>query len=135
MKAVALGEQLAALLRSKIVRGQLEPGAHLVEDALAAEYGVSRGPVRDALRALLAEGLLESRKRGTSRRRSRSTTWMSCMRSAAPPSGWRGSWPSRAQLSTGAVRRRIWTRWGGAPRWATTTGSPRWTSSSTRSSS
>lgn len=64
LKAVALGEQLASLLRSRMVRGELEPGGHLVEDALAAEYGVSRGPVRDALRALLAEGLLESRRRG-----------------------------------------------------------------------
>lgn len=64
VRVVALGEQLAGLLRARIVRGGVEPGTHLVEDALAAEYGVSRGPVRDALRALLAEGLLESRRRG-----------------------------------------------------------------------
>lgn len=64
VRVVALGEQLAGLLRAHIVRGSIEPGTHLVEDALATEYGVSRGPVRDALRALLAEGLLESRRRG-----------------------------------------------------------------------
>ena len=64
LRPVALGEQLAALLRSRIVRGEVAAGTHLVEDNLAREYEVSRGPVRDALRVLLAEGLLESRRRG-----------------------------------------------------------------------
>jgi GntR family transcriptional regulator of gluconate operon len=64
IRSVALGEQLAALLRARVVRGELEPGTHLVEDAVAADHGVSRGPVRDAFRMLLAEGLLESRRRG-----------------------------------------------------------------------
>ncbi len=64
LRSVALGEQLAALLRSRVVRGLIPAGTHLVEDVVAAEHGVSRGPVRDALRTLLAEGLLESRRRG-----------------------------------------------------------------------
>lgn len=64
LKVMALGEQLANELRGRIVRGQIPEGTHLVEDALAASYSVSRGPVRDALRTLLAEGLLESRRRG-----------------------------------------------------------------------
>lgn len=64
VRAVALGEQLAALLRSRIVRGLIPAGTHLVEDVVANEHGISRGPVRDALRSLLAEGLLESRRRG-----------------------------------------------------------------------
>lgn len=64
LRAVALGEQLADQLRSQIIRAAISPGTHLVEDALAVEYGVSRGPVRDALRTLQAEGLLESRRRG-----------------------------------------------------------------------
>lgn len=64
IRSVALGEQLARLLRARVVRGEVEPGTHLVEDALAADHGVSRGPVRDALRVLLAEGLIESRRRG-----------------------------------------------------------------------
>lgn len=63
-RAPALGEQLAAVLRDQIVRQHLEPGTHLVEDALAAEYDVSRGPVRDALRQLESQGLVESRRRG-----------------------------------------------------------------------
>lgn len=63
-RAPALGEQLAAVLRDRIIRRQTEPGTHLVEDALAAEYDVSRGPVRDALRQLESQGLVESRRRG-----------------------------------------------------------------------
>lgn len=64
LRVVALGEQLSNELRGRIVRGQIPGGTHLVEDSLAASYSVSRGPVRDALRTLLAEGLLESRRRG-----------------------------------------------------------------------
>lgn len=60
----SLGSQLADRLRSKIISGELEPGTHLVEDVLAEEYGVSRGPVRDALKTLSGEWLVESRRRG-----------------------------------------------------------------------
>ncbi len=59
-----LGEQLLDPLRALIVRGEIGPGTHLVEGTLAEQYGVSRGPVRDALRQLEIEGLVESRKRG-----------------------------------------------------------------------
>lgn len=52
------------MLRDRIVRRQLQPGMHLVEDAVAAEYDVSRGPVRDALRQLESQGLVEARRRG-----------------------------------------------------------------------
>ncbi|GAB1817701.1 GntR family transcriptional regulator [Herbidospora sp. RD11066] len=63
-RAPALGDQLAEVLRDQIVRRVLQPGAHLVEDTLAAQYDVSRGPVRDALRTLESQGLVESRRRG-----------------------------------------------------------------------
>jgi GntR family transcriptional regulator, gluconate operon transcriptional repressor len=62
---VSLGDQVAHDLRLRIVRGQLAPGVHLVEDLLAEEYDVSRGPIRDALRRLAAEGLVDdSRRKG-----------------------------------------------------------------------
>lgn len=64
VRNVALGEQLAGLLRGQIVRSEIDPGARLVEEAVAKKHGISRGPVRDALRQLLSEGLLESRGRG-----------------------------------------------------------------------
>jgi GntR family transcriptional regulator of gluconate operon len=62
-----LGDQLAHELRVQIITGQVKAGTHLVEDALAETFDVSRGPVRDALRQLELEGLVESR-RGKSRR-------------------------------------------------------------------
>lgn len=64
LTSISLGDQLAALLRERIIRGNLEPGTHLVEDSLATEHGVSRGPVRDALRCLNAEGLVRNTRRG-----------------------------------------------------------------------
>ncbi|WP_214316571.1 GntR family transcriptional regulator [Nonomuraea sediminis] len=61
---VSLGERVAHSLRLLIIGGELASGTHLVEEALAERFGVSRGPIRDALRVLEAEGLLESRRRG-----------------------------------------------------------------------
>ncbi len=45
-------------IRGQILDGRLKPGARLVEDRLSAELGVSRVPVREALRSLSAEGLV-----------------------------------------------------------------------------
>ncbi|MBN9101726.1 MAG: GntR family transcriptional regulator [Pseudonocardia sp.] len=61
-----LGEQLLDQLRALIVRGELAEGTHLVEGWMAERFGVSRGPVRDALKQLEIEGLVETRKRGVS---------------------------------------------------------------------
>lgn len=47
-------------LRERIVTGRLRPGDRLVERELAAEFGVSRVPVREAIRMLLGEGLLQT---------------------------------------------------------------------------
>ncbi|MDR3493647.1 MAG: GntR family transcriptional regulator [Ancalomicrobiaceae bacterium] len=46
-------------LRDAIVSGRLKLGARLVEGELTAQFGVSRGPVREALRRLAADGLIE----------------------------------------------------------------------------
>lgn len=45
-------------LRAAILNGDIEPGAQLVETALADQFGVSRGPLREAMRQLIDEGLL-----------------------------------------------------------------------------
>ncbi|MFE6223139.1 MULTISPECIES: GntR family transcriptional regulator [unclassified Streptomyces] len=45
-------------LRSAITRGELRPGAPIRQDALAARLDVSRVPLREALKALEAEGLV-----------------------------------------------------------------------------
>ena len=47
-------------LRTSIVNGSLEPGSQLSEVELATSFGVSRGPVREALQRLVQEGLLHS---------------------------------------------------------------------------
>ena len=46
-------------LRARVLSGTVPPGTWLRESALAAELGVSRTPVREALRTLAAEGLIE----------------------------------------------------------------------------
>jgi DNA-binding GntR family transcriptional regulator len=47
-------------IRSDIVDGTLQPGSQLNEVELANSFGVSRGPVREALQRLIQEGLLRS---------------------------------------------------------------------------
>jgi DNA-binding GntR family transcriptional regulator len=47
-------------IRSRIIEGELQPGSQLHEVELAASFGVSRGPVREALQRLIQEGLLRS---------------------------------------------------------------------------
>ena len=54
----SLPEQIAAKLSERIVSGALAPGDRIMEQALAAEFGVSRGPVREALRLAEKEGLV-----------------------------------------------------------------------------
>jgi GntR family transcriptional regulator of gluconate operon len=64
LRLATMGERLADQLRRNIIRGELAVGSHLVEDTLAETYDVSRGPVRDALKILSSEGLLDDRRRG-----------------------------------------------------------------------
>jgi DNA-binding GntR family transcriptional regulator len=51
---------VAALLRESIAKGDLPPGTHLVEQEASQQLGVSRGPLREALRVLESEGLVIS---------------------------------------------------------------------------
>jgi len=55
----SLGKTVADELRRQILRGQHKPGERLVEDKLSSELGVSRVPIREALRTLAAEGLVD----------------------------------------------------------------------------
>lgn len=56
-----LHEQAAERLRGLIVRGDLRPGAELVEVELSEMLGVSRTPVREAIKLLAHQGLIELR--------------------------------------------------------------------------
>lgn len=51
---------IAERIRSAIIEGPFAPGEQLGEAQLAAAFGVSRGPVREALQRLIQEGLLRS---------------------------------------------------------------------------
>lgn len=51
---------MAERLRDSIVNGTLEPGSQLSEVDLAHRYGISRGPIREAIQRLVQEGLLRS---------------------------------------------------------------------------
>lgn len=51
-------EELAEILQGEIIHGRLTPEARLTEEEIAIRYGVSRSPVREALRILESEGLV-----------------------------------------------------------------------------
>jgi len=53
----------ARVLREQILTGARRPGSRLVERAIAAELGVSRLPVREALRTLESEGIVATAPR------------------------------------------------------------------------
>ena len=58
-----LWEQIADELRSSVLSGELAPGTRLITAELADRWGVSRGPVREALMALENEGIVVSTRR------------------------------------------------------------------------
>jgi DNA-binding GntR family transcriptional regulator len=55
----ALVDKLASQLHARVLSGELPSGTRLRQEALAEEFGVSRTPVREALRKLQAGGLVE----------------------------------------------------------------------------
>ncbi|MBU1357940.1 MAG: GntR family transcriptional regulator [Gammaproteobacteria bacterium] len=59
----ALYEEVAELLRQRIFNRELEPGSWIDELKLADEYGISRTPLREALKVLAAEGLVTMKVR------------------------------------------------------------------------
>jgi DNA-binding GntR family transcriptional regulator len=66
VRARSLAEQVADSIVDGIASGALEPGQRIVELELAGELKVSRVPVREAIRTLVAQGIVESNPhRGT----------------------------------------------------------------------
>ncbi len=59
IKRQTLSEATADSLRERILSGELPGGTPLLQEALSQEYGISRVPLREALRQLDAEGLIK----------------------------------------------------------------------------
>ena len=60
-----LGQELVRALEEEIVSGRLAPETRLVEEEVAQRFGISRSPVREALRRLEQDGLvLREARRG-----------------------------------------------------------------------
>lgn len=59
----ALYEQVAEQLRGRILAHTLGPGSWIDEQALAVEFGISRTPLREALKVLASEGLVTMKLR------------------------------------------------------------------------
>ncbi len=60
---MALYEQVAEKLRTRILNHSLGAGSWIDEQALSAEFGISRTPLREALKVLAAEGLVTMKLR------------------------------------------------------------------------
>jgi DNA-binding GntR family transcriptional regulator len=56
---LTLRERIADAIRDDIIKGRLKAGQRVSEPELAARYGISRTPVREAFRQLAAEGFLQ----------------------------------------------------------------------------
>ena len=66
LSSPTLAEQTVELIRDRILSGDFVSGERLVETRLATELGISRGPIREALKQLVAEGLVrEEPRRGS----------------------------------------------------------------------
>ena len=59
----ALYQEVAERLRQRIYAHELEPGAWIDEQAIATQYGISRTPLREALKVLASEGLVTLKPR------------------------------------------------------------------------
>lgn len=60
---LALYQEVAERLRQRIFAHELPPGTWVDEQALAADYGISRTPLREALKVLASEGLVTLKPR------------------------------------------------------------------------
>ena len=55
---LALSQQIANTLKEEILSGKYPPGVRIRQESIAEQFGASRSPVREALRMLEADGLI-----------------------------------------------------------------------------
>ncbi|WP_066295529.1 GntR family transcriptional regulator [Bacillus sp. FJAT-29937] len=54
-----LKDNVVTIIRNKIIKGELLPGSRIIESEIAKDLEISRGPIREALRQIEHEGLIE----------------------------------------------------------------------------
>jgi DNA-binding GntR family transcriptional regulator len=59
LSPVSLVELVVSQLRGEILGGQLQPGERLVEEQITRRFGISRAPLREAMRLLAQQGMVE----------------------------------------------------------------------------
>lgn len=59
IKYPTLKDNVISIIRNKIISGELLPGSRIIELDLARDLNISRGPIREALRQIEHEGLIE----------------------------------------------------------------------------
>lgn len=64
LQGASLGEAIANELRLQIISGAIKKGEILSENRIAGEFGTSRSPVREALKTLSSEGLIQLERMG-----------------------------------------------------------------------
>jgi DNA-binding GntR family transcriptional regulator len=62
LPGISTAEMVAQRIRDALLEGTLHPGDRLIEADIAAELGISRGPVREGIRLLASEGLVVLRR-------------------------------------------------------------------------
>jgi DNA-binding GntR family transcriptional regulator len=63
-KKKSIREQVYDYLKEEIVNGKIKEGSRIVEEEFAEKLNISRTPIREALRMLELEGLIEAREKG-----------------------------------------------------------------------
>lgn len=58
-RSPSLSSKAKELIKAGILAGTLKPGSHLIETQLANQFQISRGPLREALKSLAADGFVE----------------------------------------------------------------------------
>jgi GntR family transcriptional regulator of gluconate operon len=64
LKGISRGESIACELRLQIIMGSIKPSEVISENRIAADFGTSRSPVREALKTLSNEGLIRLERMG-----------------------------------------------------------------------
>lgn len=64
LSKASAGDRVTSELRMRIISGMIESGAILSENKLAADFGVSRSPIREALKTLASENIIRLERMG-----------------------------------------------------------------------